>query len=259
MEYFRNVYSGRYILMSLVKKDFVNKYRKTTLGIAWSLISPLGLVLIIGTVFALVLDRPFKSFIPFVFSGLMPWIFISSCAQSGTNAFLAAQGYIKQTRTPIEIFPLRVALGEYFTLLFSLSAYFIIYAFISPENFSVKMLLVIPALLVWALFGMAIATISGICNTYVRDYAPLQSLLIQGLFYVTPITWTPDILGDKGLSIIYSVNPIYYMMDILRGTLLGTSEINLESWLIAILTTCILCFIAIYMMSKIKRRIVFKL
>lgn len=259
MRYFKNIIKGRYILISLVSKDIKNRYRKTMLGVAWSLLTPLGLVLIIGFVFSAVLNVPLKSFIPHVFSGLMPWLFITGCAQGGTNAFISAQGYIKQTQTPVEIFPIRVALVEFINLLFSLVAFFVIYLFISPEKFNAIMLLTIPALLIWLLFGVAVATISAIINTYIRDYAPLQSLLLQGLFYATPIMWTPDLIANTKISFIYKLNPIYYMMEVIRNPLLGNMMSNNIPWTVALSITLIFCILAIYLMTLIGRKITFKI
>ncbi|MFT9495980.1 ABC transporter permease [Anaerosolibacter sp.] len=259
MKYFKNVYEGRYILWSLASKDLKNRYRRTALGIMWSLLTPLGLVAIIGLVFSVVLDRPLKTFIPFLFSGLMPWLFIVAAAQGGTNAFISAQGYIKQTRTPVEIFPIRITLVEFANLLFSLIAFFIVYLIMSPENFNLTMLLVIPVLMIWLVFGIALATISAIINTYIRDYAPLQSLILQGLFYATPIMWPPDILDEKNYSFVYKLNPIYYMMEIIRKPLLGEQLPHMSIWAAAITITLSLFITAVVIMSKVGRKITFKL
>jgi len=258
MQYFRNVYLGRFILMSLINRDLRARYRGTMFGIAWSLITPLGLAVIIGTVFSLLWGQPMKSFIPYLFSGLMPWLYLAACAQAGTNSFISAQGYIKQTQTPIEIFPIRTAVVELINLLFSLIVFFVLYFILSHESFSYFMFASLFSIVIFAIFGASIATISAFINTYIRDYSQIQSLIIQGMFYVTPIVWQPSILDERGYAFIYKFNPMYYMLEILRKPLLGEMPSG-KIWLVALVITILLAGIAIMLMRKIGRKIIFKL
>ncbi|MFD0589824.1 ABC transporter permease [Paenibacillus sp. GCM10027627] len=258
MQYFKNVYHGRHILFSLIKRDLNAKYRGTIFGIAWSLITPFGLAIIMGTVFSLLWGQPLKSFIPYLFSGLMPWLFLSGVAQAGTNSFISAQGYIKQTQIPIEIFPIRTAFVELSNLLFSLAIFFILFFILSPQSFNLYMIMTFLSILIFAVFGAAISTVSAFINTYVRDYAQVQSLLIQGMFYVTPIVWQTSILDDRGYGLIYKLNPMYYMLEIIRKPLLGQKPERFE-WIVAIGFTLIFATIAILLMRRIGRKIIFRL
>ncbi|GAB2669990.1 ABC transporter permease [Paenibacillus thermoaerophilus] len=259
MKFFNRIYNSRYILLSLVRQDLKNKYRNSVLGIGWSLLSPLGLVLIIGTVFSQVLGQPLDEFLPFLFSGLIPWIFIVSCADGGTGAFISAEGYIKQTQTPLEVFPVRVTLGAFVNLLFSLSALLIMYLFLWIDRFSVVMLFIPISLFIWLLFGVALSIMSSIINTYFRDFAPLQSLLLQGFFYATPIMFPADILKKGNAEWVYIWNPIYYLIEIIRKPLLGTQIPPLETWLIAIGFVVFLFSVSIAVLSRIGRQIMFRL
>ena len=123
IRYFRNVWRSRHILISLVQKDLRNRYRKTFLGVAWSVLSPFGLVLIIGSVYSIVWSVDPVEFIPRLFTGLTPWIFITSSAEGGALSFASAEGYIKQTTTDIEIFPIRAATVALVNYLYSALAF----------------------------------------------------------------------------------------------------------------------------------------
>lgn len=258
MKYFRNVYIGRYVLFSLVKRDLNARYRGTILGVAWSLITPIGLAFVIGSVFSLLWGRPMESFIPYLFSGLMPWLFFANCAQGGTNAYLSAQGYIKQTSTPVEIFPIRTALVEYVNLLFSILALFLALLFIAPATFHWNMLYLVVSLVIWLVFGVAVSNIAALINTYFRDYAMIQTLVIQALFYVTPIVWPIDMLQASGHNYIYELNPIYYMLEIIRLPMLGQIP-ETSICLVALSITALLVLLSILFTSVIGRKITFRL
>ncbi|MDR9853303.1 ABC transporter permease [Paenibacillus sp. VCA1] len=259
MDYFKNLISARHILVSLTRQDLKNRYRNSILGVAWNFLSPLGIVLIIGIVYSVVFKTSMEELIPYLFSGLLPWLFFTASAEGGSLSFLSSQGYIKQTQVPIEIFPLRASLVNFVNLLISIIAFFLIYIFINPNNFGLNMLLVIPALIIWLLFCSAWATISAIVNLYIRDFQPLQSLIIQGLFYLSPIIYKPEMLDSENFQWLYLLNPFYYMLEIIRRPLLGKELPSLQSWGISVILTLILCQIAILLINKIGRKITFRL
>lgn len=259
VKYFQHVWQSRYVLISLTKRDLKNKYRKTALGIAWSVLTPLGLVLIIGGVYSIIWSQDPVEFIPRLFTGLTPWIFITSSADVGSSCFSSAEGYIKQTTTNIEIFPLRSSTVALINYLYSAVAFFVVYAFLARENFSFRMLLCIPGVLILYIFCCGWATIAGIINTYVRDYQPLQSLILQGFFYATPIIYPTEILASKGYSFIYEINPLYYIIYVVKLPMIGTSLPTPREYLIAITIAATVFLFSAYLVTRIGRSLVFKL
>lgn len=258
-KYIKNFWASRYILMSLVRNDLNNRYRNSVLGIAWSVLTPLGMVIIIGTVYSIIWGQDPKTFIPLLFTGLTPWIFITGSAEGGTICFSSAEGYIKQTMTNIEIFPLRTAVVNFINFLYSAIAFFAVYLFLAPDKFSANMLMLIPGMAILFIFGAGTATIAGIINTYIRDFQPLQSLILQGMFYATPIIYPAEMLAKKGYSLIYLLNPFYYIIEVVRAPMVGGQLPSLQIYITAIAIAVIVSFIAIYLISKIGREIIFRL
>lgn len=258
-DYFKNVYKSRHILKSLADKDIKNKYRKSFLGVAWSIMTPLGMVLIIGTVYSIIWGQPPQVFIPILFTGLTPWIFLTGSAEGGAICFASAEGYIKQTMTDIEIFPLRSTLVALVNFLYSAAAFFVVYLFLAPEKYSINMLMVLPGLVILFIFGAGFATIAGVINTHVRDYQPLQSLVLQGLFYATPIIYPAELVKAKGYALIYLLNPFYYMIEVIRAPMVGGPIPSLHTYITAIAISLTIALIGIYLIRKVGRNLVFKL
>lgn len=257
--YFRNFWNSRYILGSLVQKDLKNRYRKSFLGVAWSVLTPLGMVLIIGTVYSIIWGQDPKVFIPRLFTGITPWIFITSSAEMGAMCFASGEGYIKQTMTDIEIFPLRSASVAFVNFLYSVAAFFLVYLVLALNKFSVNMLMAIPGMVILFTFGAGIATIAGVINTYIRDYQPLQSLILQGMFYGTPIIYPAEMLAKKGYSLIYLLNPFYYIIEVIRAPMVGDPIPSLQIYVTAICIALTVAIVGIYIISKIGRQLVFRL
>ena len=231
-DYCKGIWKDRYVLFSLVKQDLQMKYNRSVLGVAWQIITPLGLSIIIGTVYSIIYGVSPVEFIPILFSGLNPWQFISGCADGGTYAYISAEGYLKQTQVSPQIFPIRVAMVAFVNLLYSMGAFFVVYIFLRPEMFCFKMLTIIPGLIIIFIAGVALANMSSAVTVNLRDWQPLQSLLLQGIFYLTPIIYLTSMLDDKGYSLVYKLNPFYYFIDVVRSPALGDKIGNATYYLL---------------------------
>ena len=183
-EYFKGIWKDRYVLISLVRQDLQMKYNRSILGVAWQIITPLSFI--IGAVYSIIYGVSPIEFMPILFSGLNPWLFVTSSADGGTNSYISAEGYLKQTQVSPQIFPIRTVLVAFINLLYAMGAFFIVYLFLQPQNFSLCMLAIIPGLIIILLAGVGLANFSSAITVNVRDFQPLQSLILQGVFYATP-------------------------------------------------------------------------
>lgn len=257
--YFQGIWRDRFILWSLVNKDLQMKYRRSKLGVLWSILMPVGLSAIIGSVYSIIFGSDPREFIPLIFAGLNPWLFISSTADGATLAFIGAEGYLKQTNVNAQIFPLRVVLVNFVNLLYALLAFLAVYLFLQPEKFGAAMLLTIPGLIIMFFFALGFANIAAAINLNVRDYQPMQSLIFQGLFYATPIIFPASTLAEKGFSAVYEWNPFYYILEIVKVPLRGDLISSERVYLIASAITIVLFIISIFVVMKAKKGIAFKL
>ena len=258
-DYFKGIWKDRYILFSLVKTDLNLKYKKSMLGVLWSILTPLGLVLIIGVVYSIVFGMKMEDFIPTLFAGLNVWIFLSASADGGTSSFLGAEGYLKQTNVNAQIFPIRNVLVNFMNLVYSIVAFILIYAFLKPQMFNFNMLMIIPGLVIILLFAISLSNIAAVINLNIRDYQPFQSLIFQGLFYATPIIFPAKILEEKGFGLLYKINPFYYMIEITKTPLLGENIPHIGIYQKAIFVTLISLILSIFLVVKSKKGIAFKL
>ncbi|SDB63058.1 ABC transporter permease [Butyrivibrio sp. INlla16] len=246
--YFSGIYKDRYVLSSLVKQDLHMKYNRSILGVAWQLITPLGLSIIIGGIYSIIYGMDASTLIPVLFSGLNPWLFLSASADGGTGAYINAEGYLKQTQVSPQIFPIRVVLVAFVNLIYSMAAFFLVYLVLSPSSFGIQMLMFIPGMLIILIAGMTLANISSAITVSFRDFQPLQSLVLQGLFYITPIIYTTSMMDDKGFSIVYRINPFYYFINVVRAPALGTT---LTMDFIVEFICVFLCLLLAYLISAI--------
>lgn len=258
-EYLKGIKENKYILFSLVQRDLQMKYRRSKLGVAWSILTPAGLAIIVGTVYALLFGTSPRELIPLIFASINPWIFMSGSADAATMAYPAAEGYIKQATVATQIFPIRTVMVNFVTLLYSTLTFFAFYLFLQPQNFGPKMFLCIPGLLIMFLFTLGVANLTSVINLYIRDYAPLQSLVFQGLFYATPIIYDASMLQQRGYSIVYQVNPFYYMLEVVRRPMFGQQLPSVRTYVIAVTMMLVVHILGIFIQVKYRKKIVYLL
>ena len=196
---------------------------------------------------------------PMLFAGLNPWQFLSGTADTGTIAFVIVEGSLKQTSVSPQIYPLRTVVSNFINLMYSVLAFFTTYLFFQPDAFGPKMLLCIPGLALIFIFVLGWTNLVSVVTLYLRDFQPMQSLILQALFYATPIIYPKEQLAARGFAILYEINPFYYMIEIVRGPMLGTELPDLSVYLIAILMSIGIFLIGTAVLMHKKSEVVYML
>src|SRR5436309_97271 len=116
-DYGYRVFKLRHFWFSLVRNDIQNRYRRSFLGIAWSLARPLGMTIVLSIVFkGMPLDPnqyvTLDMLTPFIFLGITLWQFLVESMSAGCNAFRGGAPFIRQQPIPLAIFPLRTVLAS---------------------------------------------------------------------------------------------------------------------------------------------------
>jgi lipopolysaccharide transport system permease protein len=101
--YVRSMWILRYFWLSLVWMDIRSRYRRSVLGIGWSLLHPMAMTLILTIVFSTLFKLPMADYAPHVMSGLVCWAFLQTCVLGGSHCFFQAESYIRQVPAPLAI------------------------------------------------------------------------------------------------------------------------------------------------------------
>src|SRR5437868_11772355 len=91
--------------------DLRTRYRRSVLGMGWSLLHPIAMTAILCIVFSQLFNEKWYNFAPFLMAGLACWNYILGVTQQGCQCFLQGESYIRQYPAPMAIYPLRTALG----------------------------------------------------------------------------------------------------------------------------------------------------
>ncbi len=218
--YLKNIWNSRYFWTHLALADIRTKYRRSMLGLAWALIQPLTLTLLLAFIMGNFFHAPINDYAPFIFSGLIIWEFITSSAVTGCMSFINAEGYIKQFTHPLMIYTLRNVIPSMINLLCAFVGLVMWVLIWNPGNFGLSWLSLATAFPLLFFFAWPICTITAFVGVRFRDLSQLILIFLQIVYYVSPIFFMPKLFINAHLGFLIEFNPIYHLLNLFRKPLL---------------------------------------
>jgi ABC-type polysaccharide/polyol phosphate export permease len=261
LAYLHGIWKCRYFWLMLVKNDLRQRYRRSVLGLGWSLIQPLAMTCIICFVFQAILmqGENVASFAAHVLAGLACWNYLLTSTIQGCQCLYIGESYIRQYPAPMAIYPLRIALAG--TFHFLISTVMVILLCWCINGFDNLLLLPVLVLSVSILFLVtwSLAVLAGFANVYFQDTQHLCEVGFQILFYMTPIIYPESLLKAQRLSWVADYNPVRALIDLVRKPILDGELPSGPTWLLAAATTAVLMTAAGYTLARLQKRVIFSL
>ncbi len=258
-DYLGRMWKMRYLILSLVGNDIRTRYRRSFLGIGWSLVRPLSMTAIFCGVFQKIFRADMGDYVPHVLLGMTVWQFLAECLTGGCHSFARGSSYIRQQQLPLAIFPLRTVLSSAFHSLIALAVALAVTCYFKHGFSSVSALtLLAPSMILLLSLGWFLAILSGISQSHFPDTSHLLEVSLQFLFYLTPIVYMPANVGDRGrLSLIVKCNPCSYLLELVRMPIIEGHAPSLLHIQISLACVAVVGMLAWLMMRKNERTLVF--
>ena len=244
------------IWVRLGLQDMRLRFRRSALGIGWIFLNLVIMLLAIGFIYSKLLGQDLKEFLPFLTVGLVMWGYITASVVEGGNAFIAAEGYIKQIGLPIYIYIFRLFVSVSLTMLISFLA-FIVVGLAYEVQFSLGVLWAGGGLVLIGLVSILLITIFAHLNARFRDISHIASVVLQVTFYVTPIIWPPEMLRQRGVSWVIDWNPFYHLLEVVRRPLLYSVPAAIHNYLCVGLFIFLLTAVTGIVTWRFHRRLVY--
>lgn len=251
----------RHFLMALVKLDLRQRYRRSILGIGWSLLNPIAMTIVFTVVFSNLLGSGDPiSYAASVLAGMAVWGFFRDSSLNGCRCFMTNEAYIRQSPIPYTVYTLRTVLGQAIHSLIALGVVFVMIAIFKRDAaVLLRVGLVLPGLLIVLIAAWAAATISAFATVFFHDTQHLLEVGAQILFFLTPIMYTRKLLDDKQMGWIIDINPIYWLLELTRTPLLTGHLPPISMYLAGATFTIALVGLAIGTVTWLHKRVIFHL
>ena len=205
----------KHFLRLLVKRDFISRYRKSVLGVVWSLLNPLLTMLVLTWVFSNIFRFQIENFPVYLLSGQLIFNFFSESTLQAMGSVIGNEGIIKKVYVPKYVFPLARVLSSLVNLLFSFIAFLFVFIITGVEFQWTMLLLPIPLIYTFV-FSLGIAMLMSSMAVFFRDLTYLYGVLITLLTFMTPLFYPVSILPDN-MVLVIGFNPIYHFVDYFRN------------------------------------------
>ncbi|MBB4361479.1 ABC-type polysaccharide/polyol phosphate export permease [Bradyrhizobium sp. CIR18] len=201
--------------------DVKRRYRRTTIGPFWTSITLAIYTFSVGFVGAALWHQDIFEYLPFLVSGMVVWMLVSSIAMESCNMFIAGQALFRNIRFEYSILAYALVWRNFLVLLHNFVVYFLVVVALKPSLLSFTLLLVFPGLALVILNGVWISLFLGLVCLRFRDVPQLVSSAIQISMLVTPLFWPADTLTGMRRILFVESNPLYHVIDVVRGPLVG--------------------------------------
>jgi lipopolysaccharide transport system permease protein len=198
--------------------DIRLRYRGSMLGPFWLTISTGVMVAALGGLYAHLFNMDARDYLPFLALSQVLWTFMSTLVADSCATFIQAEGVIRSVRMPMFVFALRTVVRDVLVLAHNIVVVLAVFAIYRTWP-GWNALLAVPGFAVWICDSLALTLLlGGLCARF-RDIGPIVNSLMQIAFFVTPVIWKPEQLGQyRGLL---PLNPIYDLLEVVRTPLLG--------------------------------------
>jgi ABC-type polysaccharide/polyol phosphate export permease len=194
------------LLSELVARDVKIKYRRSVLGVLWTLLNPLCMMVILSVVFSNIFKFDVENFPLYVLSGQVIFNFFNDATTSSMTSIISNAALLKKIYVPKYLFVLARVFSSFINLMASFTALLLVMVAVRAELHWMVFLSFIPLLMV-VVFSLGVGMLLAALTVRFRDIMHLYSVFTTGLMYLTPVIYPMSMLPD-GIKTVVMMNPL---------------------------------------------------
>jgi lipopolysaccharide transport system permease protein len=250
------IWDYRHFWLALVRSDLRTRYRRSVLGLGWSVLHPIlmSAVIVMGFTKALKQDDPW-AFACFILTGMCAWDFMRNSMSSGCLALIHNESYIRQCPLPYSIYAIRTVAGTGIHFLITTTVTIGICA-ILQESWEPVLLSwqLIPVIMMMGVFSWSLAAIFSFVTAYFHDTHHLVDVGMSLLFFLTPIMIKSDFTQEFN-----QYNPFAVFISLVRAPLLDHELASTLLWTQGLGITAVTFAIACIVIGALQKKVIFQL
>ena len=252
MNVIKNLYNYRELLKTNITKDVGGKYKNSFLGVLWSFVNPLLQIAVYAFVFQIIMKSNIENYAVYLCCGLVPWQYFSSVVIKGAAVMIDNGNIIKKVYFPREILPISIVTSEGVNFLIStlIILGFVIFGGI---GLSINIIWYFLILAIQYMVSIGIAFIVSSLTVYFRDLLHMLGILIQLLFYATPIVYSMESVPEK-FHWLVKINPMTYLINGYRDIFYNKTMPDFHGLLISFGMGIVLIVFGYMLFKKLEKR-----
>lgn len=212
----REVFNYRYLIAQLTRRDVTTRYKRSFLGVGWTMLNPLGMMLVLTLAFSHLLRfQTEHSYAGFVLSGLVTWNFFSQTTTAAMVNLVWGGGLLHRIYIPRTSFAIAAILTGLVNFGFAMIP-LVIVLLVTGVPLTFNLLLVPIPLLLLTCFALGVGLTISTFAVFYPDIAEMYAIAILGWMYLTPVIYPIAILPESYRFWITRLNPMYYYIELMR-------------------------------------------
>lgn len=236
------------MLYELVARDVKIKYRKSVLGVLWTLLNPLLMMVILSIVFSNLFKFDIENYSLYLLSGQILFNFYNESTSGAMTSILGNAALIKKVYIPKYLFVLSRIASSSINILSSFCALILVMLFTRTELHFTMFLVVIP-LGYLIVFSLGIGLILAALAVKFRDVIHLYTVFLTALMYLTPIIYPISMLPDW-VRMIVNLNPLTGILNIFRDVMIYNTVPTIGEFLISFVVVTVTLVFGLWVFYK---------
>jgi len=203
-----------FLFEELVKRDFKKKYKRTVLGMAWSILSPLLMLLVMRLVFTQFFGRNMPHYTTYLFCGNLIFAYFNESTSQGMRSLMENRGIFTKVNVPKYLFLFSKNVQTLINFGLTLCVFFV-FCILDHITFTWKFVLLLYPICCLVLFNIGVGLILSALFVFFRDIQYLWSVFIQLLMYMSAIFYTIDNYPPM-MKNLFLLNPVYLFIRYFR-------------------------------------------
>jgi len=246
-----------FLLQQLVSRDFKVKYKRSVLGIVWSLLYPILTMVVMAIVFSNVfrMSTPGVSYLAYLMSGLVMFNYFSETTNLAMSSVVANFGLLNKVYIPKYIFPLSKCLFVGINFLLTLIPLYIV-LFATGTGVNIYHLLLPYAFICLFMFSLGMSFILSAVSVFLRDMFYIYGIIVMMWTYLTPIMYDMKMISSQ-LQVFLKLNPIYHYINFAREIILYGRIPQPFTWLVCLVSSILVLIIGVVVFKKTQDKFIY--
>lgn len=246
-----------FLFEQLVKRDFSQKYKRTALGMGWSVLSPLLTLLVMRLVFTQFFGRNTPHYTTFLFCGTLVMSFYREATTNGMTSLLTNAGIISKINVPKYLFLLSKNVSAVVNFLLTLVVFFV-FCIIDSIQFTPKIILLVFPIICLTVMNIGVGMILSALYVFFRDMTYLYGIFLMLLNYLSGIFYQVDRFSPS-VQRLFLLNPVYVYIKYFREIVIEANIPSLQYHALCIFYSLFFFLIGCYMYKKNNQQFIYYL
>ena len=245
----------RFLFEELVKRDFKKKYKRTVLGMLWSILSPLLMLLVMKLVFTQFFGRSTPNYTTYLFAGTLTFSYFSESTGQGMTSLMGNAAIFSKVTVPKYLFLLSKNVQTFINYLITLAIFFV-FCWFDSIVFTWKFVCLLYPIICLILFNLGVGLILSALFVFFRDIQYLWTVFTQMLMYMSAIFYNIDSYSQT-VQYIFLLNPMYLFIRYFRKIVIEATIPSLWFHLLMAADVIIVVGIGCWMYKKYNTRFLY--